>query len=365
MTAEAPPLSAPPPAPPPRPSVAVAVHTGPAADARADALANLLPAPCGLSRHPGWLGVLRAGLRHDVYLLEATAGGDPVGFLPLVFVRTLLFGRFLVSLPYLNTNGVTARTPDAADALISRAVALADEFRVRYLDLRHEAPVPHPALTATVATKVHMRLPLPGTVEQLWKGLDAKVRNQVRKGEKSELSVEWGGEPLLDPFYAVLAENMRDLGTPVYGQPLFRAALRRFPDDAELCIVRSGEKPVAAAMLLHGQGMTEVPTASSLRAFNPTCANMLMYRHLLDRAVGRGQRAFDFGRSTLDGPTFRFKKQWGAVPHPAAWQYYVREGTVGEMRPDHPKYQRAIRLWQRLPVWATRAAGPRIVRGIP
>ena len=102
--------------------------------------------------------------------------------------------------------------------------------------------------------------------------------------------------------------------------------------------------------------MTEVPTASSLREFNPTCANMLMYWHLLDRAVDRGQAVFDFGRSTPDGPTFKFKKQWGAVPHPAAWQYHVREGDGGDMRPDNPRYQRAIRLWQRLPVRLTRCS---------
>ncbi|HEY1190651.1 MAG TPA: GNAT family N-acetyltransferase, partial [Gemmata sp.] len=112
-------------------------------------------------------------------------------------------------------------------------------------------------------------------------------------------------------------------------------------------------------------GVTEVPTASSLRAYNPSNVNMLMYHHLLRRAVERGQRVFDFGRSTLEGNTFKFKKQWGAVPHPATWQYRVLRGSVGEMRPDNPRYQRAIRLWQKLPVELTRALGPWVVRGIP
>ena len=158
---------------------------------------------------------------------------------------------------------------------------------------------------------------------------------------------------------------MRDLGSPVYGRRLFAAILAAFPRDAELCVVRAGDRPAAAALLLHGPGVTEVPTASSLREFNPTCANMLMYRHLLDRAVGRGQAVFDFGRSTVDGATFRFKKQWGAEPHPAAWQYHARQGNILEMRPENPRYQRAIRVWQRLPVGVTRRLGPAIVRGIP
>ena len=354
---------------PMHPTDAVSVAAVPAArlTARLPALTRFLRSdrPTPLGRDPRWLSVLRDGLGHQTYALEATAAGRTCGFLPVAYVSSVLFGRFLVSLPYLNSNGVVADAADVQTALIDRAVRLADELGVRYLELRHEAAIDHPALTGRLTTKVHMRLALPDSAERLWKGFDPKVRNQVRKGEKHGLTVAWGSEDLLEPFYAVLCHNMRDLGTPVYGRPLFRAVLGTFPGRAELCVVRSGEEPVAAALLLHGDGVTEVPTASSLRAFNPTCANMLMYRHLLDRAVERGQAVFDFGRSTADGPTFQFKKQWGAAPHPAVWQYAVRSGEVGEMRPDHPRYRRAVRVWQRLPVPLTRYLGPHIVRGIP
>jgi FemAB-related protein (PEP-CTERM system-associated) len=210
-----------------------------------------------------------------------------------------------------------------------------------------------------------MRLPLPGSAELLWKGFDPKVRNQIRKGEKGGFTVHWGAAELLDGFHDVLAENMRDLGSPVYGKDLFTAILAAFPGDAEICVVREGARAVAAALLLHGWGVTEVPTASSLKQYNPSNVNMLMYHHLLCRAVGRGQRVFDFGRSTTEGSTFKFKKQWGAVPHPATWQYCLVEGEASDMRPDNPRYRRAIRLWQRLPVGLTRRLGPLIVRGIP
>jgi FemAB-related protein (PEP-CTERM system-associated) len=318
-----------------------------------------------LSRHPLWLGVLHEGLGHEAYAVEAVAGGRTVGFLPLAHVSSFFFGRFLVSLPYLNTNGVVADSPEVRAALVARAAALADELNVRHLELRHEAPVPHPSLNASLTSKAHMRLPLPATGEELWKGFDPKVRNQVRKGERGGFAVRWGGAELLGGFHDVLAENMRDLGSPVYGQELFAAILAAFPGAAEICLVRDGATPVAGALLLHGWGVTEVPSASSLRRYNPTSANMLMYHHLLRRAAERGQKVFDFGRSTLEGGTFHFKKQWGAVPHPATWQYRVLRGEVGEMRPDSPRFQRAIRLWQRLPLWLTRRAGPLIVQGIP
>jgi FemAB-related protein (PEP-CTERM system-associated) len=318
-----------------------------------------------LSRSPRWLSVLERGMRHTPYAIEATDGDRTKGFLPLAFVHSLLFGRFLVSLPYLNSNGVLADDDGTARLLVDEAVHLADRLRVRHLELRHEAPLEHPALTGRNDSKVHMRLPLPDFPGPLWESLPAKVRNQVRKGEKSGLTVVWGAQELLAEFYAVFSRNMRDLGTPAYGRRLFRAILQEFPGDAELCVVRADRQPVAAALLLHGQGVTEVPSASSLRQYNSTCANMLMYWNLLERAVSRGQAVFDFGRSTVDSNTYRFKKQWGAVPDRAVWQSYERSGRAGDVRPDNPRFQWWIGMWRRMPLVLTRLLGPVIVRGIP
>jgi FemAB-related protein (PEP-CTERM system-associated) len=321
--------------------------------------------PCPLSCHPAWLAVLQRSLRHTPYCLEAVEEGRTRGLLSLCHVSSWLFGRHLVSLPYLNYGGVLADDDRVAGLLIDGAVRLARELRVRYLELRHEFLFKHPDLTGRLCDKVNMRLALPGTAAELWDRLRGKVRNLVRKGQENGLTVAWGGRELLPEFYNVFARNMRDLGTPVYGRGLFRTALEQFGDRAELCVVRSGNKALAAALLLHGWGVTEVPSASSLRKYNHTNANMLMYWHLLERAVRRRQSAFDFGRCSVDSNTFRFKKQWGAEPTPAEWQYHDLAGAVGALRTDNPRYQRLIRWWKRLPVFLTRLLGPPIVRGIP
>jgi FemAB-related protein (PEP-CTERM system-associated) len=318
-----------------------------------------------LSRHPAWLTVVRHGLMHTPYCLEVLSGGKTRGMLALAYVHSFLFGRFLVSLPYLNYGGVLADDEPTAGRLLDLAADLADQLNVRYLELRHERSVAHPALNHLTSSRVHMRLPLPDTADKLWKQLSDKVRNQVRKGRKNGLTVAWGGRELLPDFYAVFSQNMRDLGTPVYGQGLFQRVLQQFPGRAEVCLVRAGQRALSAALLLHGWGVTEVPSASSLRQFNGTCANMFMYLHLLERAVERRQAVFDFGRCRPEGSTYRFKKQWGAVPHQAVWQYYLRQGSAGDMRPENPRYRGLIRIWQRLPVSLTRLIGPRIVRGIP
>ena len=88
---------------------------------------------------------------------------------------------------------------------------------------------------------------------------------------------------------------------------------------------------------------------------------MLMYWNLLDRAIELNQTQFDFGRATRGSSTHRFKEQWGAIDSPANWQYALHGGPA-DLRPDNPKYERFVRVWQRLPVRVTRLLGPAIVR---
>jgi len=312
-----------------------------------------------------WLGVLKHALRHEPYLLEATAGERTVGRLPLCLVKSAIFGRYLVSLPYINSAGVVAESEDVARLLIDGAAQLADQLDVRYLELRHEREIAHPRLTEKNESKVQMRLALPTSAEELWSSFKSKLRSQIRSGEKHGFQVCWGRTELLRDFYSVFSRNMRDLGTPVYSARLFSEILAWFGEAAELCVLRQGARPVAAALLVHHDGITEVPSASSLREFNSLNPNMVMYWNLLTRTIERGQRVFDFGRSSVDSGTYRFKSQWGAQPSPSVWQYYLRQGSIKALRPDNSRFGLAIRIWRRLPVAATRIVGPWLVRGIP
>ena len=317
------------------------------------------------AHRPAWISGVAEGLSHRSFLIRAKMGGEVVGLLPLMLVKGPIFGRFLVSLPYVNTGGVWAKNDDAAHSMVDHACDLADQLDVKYLELRHEVPVQHDRLNFERTDKFHMRLELPSTSEELLKSFKSKHRSQIKKSNDYDLSVEFGGGDLLGEFYQVFARNMRDLGTPVFSKRLFSSVLREFGADAELSVVRKDGQPIAAALLVHAGEVSEVPSASSLREFNRTNANMLMYWHLLQRAIERGSKVFDFGRSSESSGTYRFKRQWGAQPSPAVWQYYVRSGSPEEMRPDSDGKQRLVKVWQHLPVSFTKLIGPTIVRGIP
>ena len=312
-----------------------------------------------------WINAVANGLKHKTILLKSHAQQTVTGVLPLCLVSGPLFGKFLVSLPYLNTGGVWATDEDSATALVDAACDLADRFDVKHLELRHEVPIQHPKLNMQRIDKVHMRLALPNTIEDLSASLKSKLRSQVKKSHSFSLSCEYGGAESINNFYDVFAVNMRDLGTPVFSKGLFAQTIDSFDGNAEFAIVKSDGEAVAAGLMVHHQGTTEIPSASCLRAFNRMNANMFLYWQMFARAIERGSKTFDFGRSSVDSGTHRFKKQWGAEACPAVWQYYVRKGNPEDMRPDAGGKQRLVQIWQRLPVWLTRLIGPFIVRGIP
>ena len=313
-----------------------------------------------------WAQIFEGALKHRPHFLWATQEGRIVGVLPLMHVAGPVFGQYLASMPYTNTGGVLADSDEIARRLISEAADLADQLNVKHLELRHERHVDHPRLNSTVSEKVHMRLRLPSTADELWDSLKSKVRSQIRKPRNDEnLTHQFGGLDQLDTFYDIFCRNMRDLGTPPFSKSLFRRILEAFSGDAEICVVNYKDIPVASGLLIHGPGTTLIPSASALREYNKTSCNMLMYWHVLERAIERGQQAFDFGRSSVDAGTHKFKKQWGSEEHPAIWQYYSRIGDVSDARPNSGKFDAMIAAWQKLPVWVTKLIGPTIVRGIP
>lgn len=308
-----------------------------------------------------WRRVFEDAFGHECVYLAARQGGLIVGVLPMVQIKSLLFGRTLTSLPFLNYGGVMADAPQIAAALIDRAREEARARRCTHVELRHVVRQ-FPGLPCK-QHKVAMHLAL---ADDMWNGLDRKVRNQIRKAEKSGLVVERGGAALVGDFYQVFARNMRDLGTPVYSRRLFEQVLRVFPERAQLHVVRLNNQAIAAGLTYRTATMVQLPWASSIRSYNSLCPNVLLYWDAIQFAHDSGANVFDMGRSTPNEGTYKFKAQWGAEPVPLHWEYQLlTPGELPNVSPANPKYQFAIALWQKLPLSLTTRVGPMIVRAIP
>lgn len=311
----------------------------------------------------GWRGVMERAMAHETHYLAArdTEGGL-AGVLPLVRVRSPLFGDYLVSMPFLNYGGPLG-SEAAVGALAATAAELADSLGCKLMELRsrHELPLELPASHR----KVTVTLPLsPGDPDAVLASFKSKVRSQVRRPMKEGVEVAFGTDQL-DGFYAVFAEHMRDLGTPVLGRGWFEEIAATFGDSVWFACARHDGKPVAAGCGFRWDREVEMTWASALWAYSRIAPNMLLYWRFMERAAEEGLETFNFGRCTPDGGTHRFKMQWGSEDEPLWW--YHRESDAGESTPspDDDVFSWGPKLWRKLPLSVANALGPRIVRCIP
>jgi serine/alanine adding enzyme len=314
--------------------------------------------------HTRWREVIHTCFRHETfYYYSKNSTGNINGILPLVRLRSRLFGDFLVSMPYFNYGGAVADHPIIEQKLIETANTLAEELGIHHVEYRDDiARGGFPART----DKVCMLLTLPGDEKELWSSFTSKLRAQIKRPQREALDILSGGIEYLDDFYKVFSHNMRDLGTPVYSIFFFRKILSSYTKNTSIIVIRLDGRPVAACFLIGDRNVLEIPWASSLKEANHLSVNMLLYWEALRFAIRNEYSFFDFGRSTIDSGTFRFKKQWGAKPKQLHWHYWLKNSTkIPLLNPNNTKYKLMIEIWKRLPIRFTTLLGPLIVKNLP
>lgn len=295
------------------------------------------------------------------YLSAEDKNKNIVGVLPLVELKSKLFGHFFVSMPFFNYGGVLADSLKVEEALFLAAQGISNKLNLSHIEYRHCYVNNMP----TRNDKISMLLNLPDTEKQLWHDIGSKLRAQIKIPDKNGATFKIGGVELVDDFYKVFSRNMRDLGTPVYCKSLFINMLK-YKEKSNIAIVYINSKPVSAGFVLGWRNTLEIPWASTLRSANKYSSNMCLYWGILKFAIGQGYEVFDFGRSSKDSNTYRFKKQWGAKAHSLHWHYLLPDGhSLPQLNPNNPKYKLLIYIWKKLPLPIANFIGPIIVKNLP
>jgi serine/alanine adding enzyme len=325
--------------------------------------------PAALIHHrTEWRDILAQSYGHEsLYLCARDADQNIVGILPLVHIKSRVFGNKLVSMPFFQRGGAIADSPLIEQKLIQLAADYGLQMKVDYSEFRDDVPreqLPEPSATQT--HKVNMILALAENEQALWQGFTAKLRAQIRRPQREQPQILIGGRENLNDFYAVYSRNMRDLGSPVQSKSFIDNILQHFPQNSWLIVIKLNQRPVAAGFLLGFGNTMEIPLASTIKDVNPLSMNMLLYWEVLKFAIKQNYSQFDFGRSSKDAGTYRFKQQWGAQPKQLYWHYCLGQAEAPpSLNPSNPKYAAIIKIWKRLPIVLANILGPAIVKNIP
>ena len=320
-----------------------------------------------VTRHPHsgpyhlweWRNTVEKAYKHTPHYLlaEETDSGKLAGGLPLFYLKSPFSRGQLVSLPFCDYGGPIADTDEIRRALCQSAFEEATSQKA-YLEIRCNQPLSDTPYFQPFGDKVRMLLQLPENSELLFKKFKSKLRSQIRRPIKDGLYGKIGGGELVEDFYKVFTINMRDLGSPVHSKKWFEHLTSYYDQKARVGVVYKDHIPVASGIILLHNDTVSIPWASSLRSYNRLSPNMLLYWSFLEYAADNGFRRFDFGRSSLGSGTYRFKKQWGAEPHPLFW--YTDGDHSQKKSQDRKMRERAENIWMRLPLGLANFMGPRI-----
>ena len=311
-----------------------------------------------------WQTIFDDVLGHKTYYLLAKQGMEVIGVFPLVHVKSKLFGNALISVPFGVYGGILADDEQILNALSDHALKLAHELKVDYVEVRDQHS------TDNIGSNWHakelyvtFKKDLLATQEENFQAIPRKQRAVVRKAIDYGLTSDWDDNA--DRFYAMYSESVRNLGTPVLSKKYYQSLLDVFGEQCRVLTILDKGEPVSSVMNFYFKDQV-LPFYGGGPAQARICkANDFMYWELMRLSVEQGIKVFDFGRSKNGAGSYRFKKHWGFQPEPLAYRFHlINAKDVPDLSPVNPKYQLAIKAWQKLPLPVTHMVGPIIARNL-
>lgn len=306
-----------------------------------------------------WQTVIQRAFDHPCLFLYAERAGEIEGILPLVQVKSWLFGNSLSSSPFCVYGGIVATTQDAQEALQSKALEVARERKVDVLEMRNLYPQ-----TAADAVEKDLYVTFIKRVEADHEAnmlaIPRKQRAMIRKAIKFGLKRQIDSG--VERFFDMYASSVRNLGTPVFAKRYFEILLEEFKDAVDILTI---EKPdgqaVSSVMSFYFRDQVLPYYGGGTAEARELAANDFMYWDLMCHAVDKGYSVFDFGRSKKGTGAYSFKKNWGFEPQDLHYQYFLIEAdSMPNVSPSNPKYRLFINAWKRMPLSLSKMIGPHL-----
>jgi FemAB-related protein (PEP-CTERM system-associated) len=325
----------------------------------------VLSAPAGSPFHlTAWMRAVQKTFGYEPRYVYAERDGQISGVLPLFSISNWVIGRVLNSVPFGVYGGVCAVDETSRAALFEHARESAQAAGVDFLELRERKCEPlegfyQNPLYVTFTTE------LSANHEANLKKLPRDTRYMIRKAEKAGLRPQHGMDQLSE-FFDLFAMNLKRHGTPAFPRRWLENLHAEFGDKMDLLMIRKGDTAVAGVISFFFRDTVLPYYAGAGPEAARLAANNALYWELMKFAADAGLRKFDFGRSKLGTGSYDFKAQWNMAIEPLDYQILlVRRKTPPNFSPKNPKFERATRLWSRLPLWLTKQVGPRVVRWFP
>ncbi len=272
-----------------------------------------------LFHEPQWARVTRRGFGGEICAVVFEKDGLPCGG-ALGFTFRSLWVKFLYfNVPY---GGVVGEMPDheTLGRLLREVGGVVGVARVRFTD----SPMISPAGVAgfdRVEQSTQILDLGDGDYEALWTGFKARIRRDVRKAERSGVTVvEATSKTEAAEFYDLYLDSMKRNGAVAKYSKGFVDAIDdelRHTGRGAILLARREGAAIAGVVIVDSKTMSHYLMGGSTTAGLSYCPNDLLLHSAIRRAVEKGMSSFDFLPSGVgDEALERFKAKWGTVSYP-------------------------------------------------
>jgi len=314
-----------------------------------------------------WLESVESAYGYGGRHLVAERNGRFCGVLPLTLVTSPLLGRSLISTAFGIGGGIIGDDEATIIALGAEALALGRRLGVNYVELRG-GPAPGEGWVEKRGLYESFEKEMPADADKIRDWLPRNRRAEVKKSLRIDDANEdsFRLDQTIDDFYRVYSAALRNLGTPVMPKRFLRLLKEKFGDDLDCALVERDGEPVAGLVSFWRRdrvmpyyiGGGEI--GRNMRAYD------YLYYSLMRRAVLRGVRIFDFGRSKVGSTHSATKSYWGFEPTELVYHVaLVRAKELPNVNPNNPKFNRFVALWKKLPLPVANLLGPLAARNFP
>ncbi len=307
----------------------------------------------------GWQTVIEKSFNHPCYFLYAEKDGSICGVLPLVEVKSSLFGHALISTPFCVYGGAIADTVEIVRQLEQEACQIAERLQVDHLELRYKEAQDSSLLLKQAHSTFGVEI-VEGS-DNILASIKKKQRAVIRHSLKNELNSSISSNKHdFNDFYQLLSTSYRNLGTPIFTKRYFENLMTVFADDSDVAVIRDKNNQPSSAVLNFYFNEQVLPyygggndNARGLKSAD------FMYYQVMCHAQEKGKKWFDFGRSKNDSGPYKYKKNWGMEPKSLYYYYYlVKAEELPNLSPNNPKFKFFIAMWQKLPLKLSQFIGP-------
>lgn len=280
----------------------------------------------------------------------------------MCFIRSPLTGRRLVALPFSDHCPLLATDETSANSLIEQAIHLAQEERVKYLELRtgiNDVLAKRPDLVGG-DLYVSWLKPVTADTHDVWLSIERSVREKIKKAQRLGVRVRIAQRrEEVEHYYRLhLLTRSKKHGMPAQPRSYFYALWDTFAAGGTMQLWLAEHQGMIVASSISFTSGTTVRCAynSSDESFLHLAPNHLLLWTTITWACTHGYQMLDIGRTACDNQGLMdFKRRWGTIKEPLPYYYYPLMTGLAATSERSRKYHLMTSCWKRLPL---QMAGP-------